>query len=90
MTGTESASGEAWEMNIFPNPARNEIHINLNNLAGEKNVIFTLVDLQGRNVLVQPYESSKLIDVSTLPDGLYIATLKGKEKEVSGKVMIKR
>ena len=59
-------------------------------MAGEKHLFFTLVDLQGRNVLEQSYDSSKPIDVSTLPEGLYIATLKGKEKEVSGKVMIKR
>ena len=59
-------------------------------MAGEKHLFFTLVDLQGRNVLEQPYESSKPIDVSTLPEGFYMATLKGNEKEVSGKVMIKR
>jgi hypothetical protein len=90
ITGTESAGGDVWEMKIFPNPARNEIHISQNNMAGEKNVFFTLVDLHGRNVLDQRYESLKPMNVSTLPEGLYIATLKGKEKAVSGKVMIKR
>ena len=59
-------------------------------MAGEKKLFFTLVDLQGRNVLEQQHDSSKPIDVSTLPEGLYMATLKGKEKQASRKVMIKR
>lgn len=77
-------------LSFYPNPASNEINISPGNMAVEKNLFFTLCDLQGRIIFQQKCDVSKPIDVSTLPEGLYIASLKGKEKEVRGKVIVQR
>jgi hypothetical protein len=77
-------------ISFYPNPASNEIYINTTKLAPDRDLLFSLYDLQGRTILQQHYDSTKPVDISTLPEGLYIATLKGKEKEVRGKVMVQR
>ncbi|MEO8146930.1 MAG: T9SS type A sorting domain-containing protein, partial [Bacteroidia bacterium] len=77
-------------LTIYPNPATDKLYINAGTLINEKNLLFTLTDLQGRSILNEQYEVSQPIDVSTLPCGIYIATLKGKEKEVRGTVVIQR
>jgi hypothetical protein len=83
-------SNSMQPVSFFPNPASNEINICPGKIANEKKLLFTLTDLQGRNILKQSYDTSKPIDVSAVPEGLYMATLKGKEKEVRGKVIIQR
>ncbi|MEP7171377.1 MAG: T9SS type A sorting domain-containing protein, partial [Bacteroidota bacterium] len=77
-------------LSFYPNPASNDINISPGSMAAEKNLLFTLCDLQGRNLIQQQYDASKPVDVSTLPEGIYIAVLKGKEKEMRGKVVIQR
>ncbi|MEO8146370.1 MAG: T9SS type A sorting domain-containing protein [Bacteroidia bacterium] len=77
-------------LTIYPNPATDKLYINAGTMINEKRLLFSLTDLQGRSVLNEQYEASLPIDVSTLPGGIYIATLKGKEKEVRGKVVIQR
>jgi hypothetical protein len=75
---------------FYPNPATTQLYISLGSMAADRNVTFTLYDLQGRVMLQQQCDVTRPVDVSTVPTGLYIATLKGKEKEVRGKVMIER
>ncbi|MEO8149283.1 MAG: T9SS type A sorting domain-containing protein [Bacteroidia bacterium] len=77
-------------LSLYPNPATDKLYINAGTMLNEKKLVFTLTDLQGRSVLNTLYEASTPIDVSALPNGIYIATLKGKEKEVRGKVIIQR
>jgi hypothetical protein len=76
-------------LSFYPNPASNEIYLSPGSMANEKDVQFALYDLQGRSVLQQQY-TSKPVDASAVPEGLYIAVLKGKEKEVRGKVVVSR
>ncbi|MEP7167806.1 MAG: T9SS type A sorting domain-containing protein, partial [Bacteroidota bacterium] len=88
-TSIFSPQNNLQPLTFYPNPASNEINISAGSMAAEKNLLFTLCDLQGRSIL-QQYNTSKPVDVSTLPEGIYIAALKGKEKEIRGKVMIQR
>lgn len=75
-------------LTFFPNPAGGELYISPGSMASERDLQFTMYDLQGRTVLQQQYDATSPVNVSTIPRGLYIATLKGKEKEVRGKVMV--
>lgn len=77
-------------LTFYPNPARDEIFISAGSMAAEKNAVFTLSDMQGRTVLQQPYGNNGAIDISVIPAGLYIATLRGRERELRGKVMVER
>jgi type IX secretion system substrate protein len=77
-------------LTFFPNPAQNELWISAAGFANEPKITFTLYDLNGREILQQQFDKSNPVDVSTIPNGVYIAALKGKEKEVKGKVIIQK
>jgi type IX secretion system substrate protein len=77
-------------LTFFPNPAQNELWISTTGFANEPKITFTLYDLQGREILQQQFDKSKPVDVSAVPNGVYIAIVKGKEKEVKGKVIIQK
>ncbi len=76
--------------NFYPNPANNKLFISTDAFATENKLIFSLHDLQGREILKMPYFKSSSIDLSSVPDGVYIAVLKGKEKEMRGKVIVQK
>ncbi|MEO5569552.1 MAG: T9SS type A sorting domain-containing protein, partial [Bacteroidia bacterium] len=76
---------------FYPNPASTKLYLNPGSMENEKKILFTLYDLQGRAVLQKEVcDAAKPIDLSVVPEGLYVAVLKGKEKEVRGKVVIQR
>ncbi|MEO8148442.1 MAG: T9SS type A sorting domain-containing protein [Bacteroidia bacterium] len=89
-TGILDVISPSGNLEVYPNPATDKLYINAGTMINEKKLVFSLTDLQGRSVLNGQYEASTPIDVSALPGGIYIATLKGKEKEVRGKVIIQR
>jgi type IX secretion system substrate protein len=77
-------------LTFFPNPAQNELWISTAGFANEPKITFTLYDLHGREIMHELFDKSKPVDVSTIPNGVYIAIVKGKEKEVKGKVIIQK
>ncbi|PZF74581.1 T9SS type A sorting domain-containing protein [Taibaiella soli] len=61
-------------VNVYPNPANNELHLSLP--ANLQNIKCHISDITGRTMLQQEISSSKnTIDVSTLAAGLYILTM---------------
>ena len=76
---------------ISPNPASDKINIQFNNLQGEINCL--LYNSNGqvvRNVeFLLTQNGDKQIDVSDLPSGLYMLSLKNKELHLNKKIIIK-
>ena len=69
------------ELNIYPNPATNQLHVKLTKPI-TKNTTLTITDMQGR--LVQEYPHSleegpggEVINISTLSQGIYLLKLNG-------------
>jgi len=71
----------AAKISIFPNPATTSLIIQLNtNLRSAAEGQITITNLLGQNLLSQNYNSPKvLMDVSTLPSGLYFVKVNGGE-----------
>ena len=70
---------------IYPNPASNFLIIeSLNNNAEE----IRIADMSGRNILKHSLNSGKTVDVSSLPNGIYLITLKNNDNFQSTKRFI--
>ena len=61
---------------VFPNPAKNEISLKIENLS---NKLFEIYDLNGKYILSKIYDNNP-IDISTLSNGTYI--LKNQTKSI--------
>ena len=68
-TADLGASENAWV--VYPNPAVDVIRLINSAHAGTEVGWAEVVDLQGRTVFSQPWDSTKPIDVSALPVGMY-------------------
>ena len=69
----------AYELNIYPNPAQNDIHIEHSNLTGKVEIL--LLDLTGKMVLRKKYSAPiTRLFIANLPTGLYILKLNQKGK----------
>jgi len=73
------------KIDIFPNPAKNIINLQYNNLHIQS---LTLTDLSGRVIKTFPAES-KSLNVSGVAAGLYFLQVKAKEGTVAEKVEIR-
>lgn len=78
------------DINIYPNPAKNSINVDLNNsLEGETN--FALYDIQGRLMLKNKSSDINIIlSVETLIDGVYFLTLENGDNKTTRKIIIKK
>ncbi|NQU34091.1 MAG: C10 family peptidase [Bacteroidetes bacterium] len=73
---------------VFPNPAYNELNIELSNDSEVTNV--KLYSLLGKEIISKQIVNSKsvVIDTSELPDGMYIIDISTKENSTSKKILI--
>lgn len=82
---------ELNSLNLFPNPASNEINIQLRDFVGEA-VNITLFNLNGQAVkrleVDEVYESVFPIDVTALNNGTYLIRIEGDEKMVTRKFIV--
>jgi hypothetical protein len=70
VTGTGINTAQKPELHIYPNPIKDELHINFPNL---ESLNVKITDLSGRTVMVNgKWSNSKSINVSALPAGVYI------------------
>lgn len=63
-------------LDIFPNPAQNQIRVEQNMV--DKGIL-TIFDQQGTSILEKEIESTQLLDISNLQDGIYFANIKTKD-----------
>lgn len=71
---------------IFPNPTTGQFQINVNS---EKNITIEICDLIGGIIFSKDFTSNTQIDLTGLPNGLYIATLKYQDKILGMRKIIK-
>ena len=59
-----------WGLEVYPNPAKNELNISLRKLS--ENSAIELYDTQGKLVMEQPLKARQQLDVAHLTKGIYI------------------
>lgn len=68
---------DAYEISIYPNPAKEIAYININNIEGE--IYYSVIDIQGRVLfndrLYSDGELSETIDISNYAPGMYYIKL---------------
>ena len=79
------ASFDKREFNIFPNPAKDVINLELNSKV--TNFTFEVTDMSGK--LLSSSQNNKVINISTLKKGIYIGTLSVKNQKSSKKFIVK-
>jgi hypothetical protein len=85
-TATGMAGGAEIKYRIYPNPANNKLVVDVRN---NEPMVFSLYTLTGIKQLEVPLTGKQTIDISALPDGLYIYETSAKEMR-RGKLMIMR
>jgi len=78
------------QISFYPNPAKEFLNINLGNLTLDK-VSFTLVDINGRNVIATQLNTQnqlERISVANIPKGIYLAVIETDSKRITKKVVI--
>ncbi|HZH69873.1 MAG TPA: T9SS type A sorting domain-containing protein, partial [Flavobacteriaceae bacterium] len=82
----ENSKNNLW---VYPNPATESIHIQWNETIDLSEI--ELRDLSGRRLIQENFVSEKnhTLQVSSLPSGVYLLTLSGKDFKETRKVIIK-
>ena len=83
MTGTFTTSAEQWEIKVFPNPAGDQLQVQIAS-ARAQDLVVSIWNIPGQ--LVSPvYELSPggttSLDVSTLPAGTYVLQIQDKNAQ---------
>ncbi|OFY94437.1 MAG: hypothetical protein A3K10_02455 [Bacteroidetes bacterium RIFCSPLOWO2_12_FULL_31_6] len=89
-----SNESENTEMNVYPNPAKSDLIVSLNISENSSNNLLIMVDLQGREVLntsiVGVGTVTKTIDLSSIPAGIYILSVKTANYTSCKKVIVEK
>ena len=74
---------------VYPNPATDNININLGTVSAAE---ISIIDLQGRQVSYTKHSGNQLVTlpVSILPNGLYIVRVQSEAGIVTEKISINR
>jgi hypothetical protein len=79
-----------FQVSFYPSPAKDMLHINLGNLTVNQ-YHFSLIDLQGKNVLNKQVENPQLIEsvsLTGLSKGLYLAVLETANNRITKKIIV--
>lgn len=78
------------QVSFYPSPAKDTLNINLGNITDTK-YTFTLVDMQGKEVLKRQVDNAQLIEsvpLQGLPKGMYLAVLQTTDKKITEKIIV--
>lgn len=86
----EASIKTANDWSVFPNPAQHELTVAANESAINQDVTLRLVNASGQIVYWQTHESGELlrVDVSELPEGLYVLEIQCSGEDVLFKKII--
>lgn len=70
-------------INVYPNPAQNEITVDVSGLQLQTEVPLAIVDMTGKKLIESAVKTSIHIDVSKLPAGLYLVRITGGQQSSS-------
>ncbi|WP_205509834.1 reprolysin-like metallopeptidase [Longitalea arenae] len=81
-------TGAEQKVNVYPNPARNLVNINLTGFTGKSDI--RLFDVNGRVVLQRAVNAvNSQLDIAALPAGIYMMKIRNGGKEVKMTKIIK-
>lgn len=80
-------------VNVYPNPAGQELHVSLTSVHGANEIDFTLTNTKGQNVLQQKIksfagETRTTIVLPRLSSGIYFARFTGNNRTIIKKVVV--
>lgn len=75
------------DFKIYPNPANEYLKINTSYYGSFMIQIF---DVMGRNIFSKSVDANETIDISNIPNGTYLVTIKTKENINTKKLIINR
>ncbi len=84
------ANSSNFNVSFFPNPTKDILNINLGSIT-ETNYTFSLIDINGKEILNIPIQNAKLIEsipVANLSKGIYLGVLNVGDKRITKKVVI--
>jgi hypothetical protein len=88
ITNTNDPLKMSSDFTMYPNPAKSQVNINIENLVGTSNMIVT--DLYGKVVKSQTLSmGNNEIDVSRLSGGIYFVSVNTSEGKTTKKLIIK-
>lgn len=79
-----------YQVSFYPSPAKDTLNINLGNISATK-YTFSLVDMQGKEVLKKRFDNAQLIEsvpLEALPKGMYLAVLQTSDKKITKKIIV--
>lgn len=90
---TTNFGNSNFELNIYPNPVKSNktLSIQFNNKLSTQNFTFNLVDVTGKLVFSNRYHYKNKVTLSlpqNMKSGLYIATIKARDKTIKKKLII--
>lgn len=89
-TSIEDKVVSQTKASVYPNPVSDELHIDLPYGAEDVKTTLTLVDMQGCAVRrVETVQTSNIINVSNLPQGIYILDVNARGSHKAFKVVVK-
>jgi hypothetical protein len=72
-TGTHGTAEKTnSSIHIYPNPAQNELHIAMSNMANNDLIIIEITNMTGAVVQKMTWQQAEKIDISTLQNGMYL------------------
>ena len=74
---SNSYTGEDHSFQIFPNPARQQLFVNYDNLIHQGDLSFRIFDLRGQLLLEGQVNQNRPIDISSLNAGVYFFEMSG-------------
>lgn len=74
------------DLNIFPNPAQNTIRLDHTAADGT----LTISAMNGQVLMAKSYNTGESIDVSVLPEGMYLIEVQSADEIAIGKLMIQK
>lgn len=82
---------EQWNVQLFPNPATDQLTINMQHRPNDSNVIVELIDLLGKKVLSRDMGTAEQmnVDISTVPTGMYLCRTVAGDQQLIQKILIK-
>jgi hypothetical protein len=86
-SGTGITDIETSTINIYPNPAKDNIHIVLPENVSR--AVFTLYDMQGKALIQREINGQDEVSVSHVAAGIYIYSLRTEKESYTGKIIRK-
>jgi hypothetical protein len=85
------AAPGARALRLFPNPARDQVHLRWQGAAEQPGqaIAYDAYGRQVRSIAIMPGSAEAVIDVGSLPDGLYIIRIRLDGEDTARRIIVK-